>query len=333
MSHARWSGPLLALVAIVLLLLAPLALERSPYLMHLAITGFFYAILAASWSLLAGYAGQFSFGHMAFMAIGAYTSALFGTYVRFTSVPTNLCREFPLGDMWLVLLDPIGIVQSGSPNCLEIARATFAAGTVIIRPSLWLGIGLGVLVGGLFGLLIGGMVLRLRSTYLALFTIGFSEILRSVLSAEINITQGQSGLEMLPLFPRGLTIGTVFFSSALLHHALPLFALHGNHGLAHGLAFWALYPLDSGRRRGRRGARRTRCTLQSARFRHHCDDGGGRGRGAGALHRHHYTQYLNYFADEPGHCDGRNRRAGKYCGRRDWGCDHRVCARIVTQQL
>ncbi len=214
MMRARWSGSLLALVVIALLLLAPLGLQRSPYLMHLAITGFFYAILAASWSLLAGYAGQFSFGHMAFMAIGAYTSALFGTYVRFTSVPTNRCREFPIGDMWLVLLDPVGIVQSGSQNCLEIARATFAAGTVIIRPSLWLGIGLGILVGGLFGLLIGGMVLRLRSTYLALFTIGFSEILRAVLSAEINITRGQSGLEMLPLFPQGLTIGDYFFSSA-----------------------------------------------------------------------------------------------------------------------
>ncbi len=43
------------------------------------ITGaFFYAILASSWSLLAGTAGQFSFAHMALMAIGAYTSGLLG---------------------------------------------------------------------------------------------------------------------------------------------------------------------------------------------------------------------------------------------------------------
>jgi branched-chain amino acid transport system permease protein len=39
---------------------------------------FFYAILASSWSLLAGTAGQFSFAHMALMAIGAYTSGLLG---------------------------------------------------------------------------------------------------------------------------------------------------------------------------------------------------------------------------------------------------------------
>ena len=204
----------LGLLAIVLMLLAPLALQHSPYLMHLAITAFFYAILASSWSLLAGYAGQFSFGHMAFMAIGGYTSALFGTYIRLTSAPTHLCHEIPFGNMWLVFLDPVGIKQAGEPNCLEIAKATFAAGTVIIQPSLWIGIGLGVLIGGLFGFLIGAMVLRLRSTYLALFTIGFSEILRAAISAELNITQGQSGMEMPPLFPQGLTVGGFFFGPA-----------------------------------------------------------------------------------------------------------------------
>src|ERR1700757_3955935 len=35
-----------------------------------------FAIVTASWALLAGYAGQFSFGHMAFVSLGAYTSGL-----------------------------------------------------------------------------------------------------------------------------------------------------------------------------------------------------------------------------------------------------------------
>lgn len=212
--RGKLTGWMLGLLAVVLLLLAPLGLQNSPYLMHLAITAFFYAILASSWSLLAGYAGQFSFGHMAFMAIGGYTSALFSTYIRFTSAPTNLCRELPIGNMWLVFLDPIGITQAGEPNCLDMAKADFAAGTVIIQPSLWFGIGLGVLMGGLFGLIIGSMVLRLRSTYLALFTIGFSEILRATISAEIDITQGQSGMEMPPLFPQGVTVAGLFFGPA-----------------------------------------------------------------------------------------------------------------------
>src|SRR5512143_1879083 len=69
-------------VAIVLLLALlislPLYLNGFPYQMTIVTGAFFYAILAASWSLLAGTAGQFSFAHMALMAIGAYTSGLLG---------------------------------------------------------------------------------------------------------------------------------------------------------------------------------------------------------------------------------------------------------------
>jgi branched-chain amino acid transport system permease protein len=46
------------------------------YWLTVAILALFYAIVTASWALLAGYAGQFSFGHMAFVSLGAYTSGL-----------------------------------------------------------------------------------------------------------------------------------------------------------------------------------------------------------------------------------------------------------------
>ena len=86
-------------IGVLFLLLFPLIYSRSDYdfIMHLWITAFFYAILSSSWSLLAGYAGQFSFGHMAFMAIGAYGAALYGNYVRITSAPTTLCTEYQFG--------------------------------------------------------------------------------------------------------------------------------------------------------------------------------------------------------------------------------------------
>ncbi len=73
--NRRWvaAGSLIAL-----LVLAPLYLNRFPYQMTIVTGAFFYAILASSWSLLAGTAGQFSFAHMALMAIGAYTSGLLG---------------------------------------------------------------------------------------------------------------------------------------------------------------------------------------------------------------------------------------------------------------
>jgi branched-chain amino acid transport system permease protein len=197
-----------------LLLILPLFIGQMTYIMHLAITAYFYAILASSWSLLAGYAGQFSFGHMAFMAIGAYTTGLIGKFIRFTSAPTQVCAEIPLGDWFMVFANPRRM-GSAVPDCMAVARAeTLPAGTLIIFPPVWASILMGILMGALFGLVVGALVLRLRSVYLALFTIGFSEILRAVISAEIQITQGQSGLEMVPLFPQGITLFGTYFSPA-----------------------------------------------------------------------------------------------------------------------
>jgi len=55
-------------------LLAPLI--AGPYWIHVGALAWYYAMLASSWSLLAGYAGQFSFAQVAFAAFGVYASAL-----------------------------------------------------------------------------------------------------------------------------------------------------------------------------------------------------------------------------------------------------------------
>lgn len=209
-------GWILGAIVLLFFLVAPVAVTVSPYIMHLAITAFFYAILASSWSLLAGYGGQFSFGHMAFMAIGGYTSGLIGKFIRFTTAPTELCNDFSLfGNWWLVVLKPrdVGTIRD---TCLDLAKtSTMPQGSLIVTPPVWATVLMGVVMGAVFGLLVGGLVLRLRSTYLALFTIGFSEILRAAISAEIPITEGQSGLEMLPLFPGGVSIlGQTFNESS-----------------------------------------------------------------------------------------------------------------------
>jgi branched-chain amino acid transport system permease protein len=136
-----------AAVALVVGLLAPLFLQS--YWLHVVIIAYFYAVLSSSWSLLAGYAGQFSFGHLAFMAIGAYTTGLLGRYLSLPPLP---------------------------------------------------GIFLGAVVAGLAGLLIGALVLRFKASYLALFTIAFSEILRMLIKGETQITRGDHGLHVAPLF-------------------------------------------------------------------------------------------------------------------------------------
>jgi branched-chain amino acid transport system permease protein len=230
MSRTIWVW-ILAILGIVLLLAAPIGLYSNPYFMHIATIAFFYAILASSWSLLAGYAGQFSFAHMAFMGIGAYTAGLIGKFFRFSSASTGTCTDLPLGSFWLVMLNATG------EDCLEAAKVANENLQIFLIPPA-LGIIAGIIMGGIFGFLIGVLVLRLRRTYLALFTIGFAEIMRVALNAEIDITDGPNGLELPPLFPSGVTLFGYTFGSAdkLPPYYVMLILLLASLGLMYWLA-------------------------------------------------------------------------------------------------
>jgi len=185
------------------------------YVMHVLITAYFYAILASSWSMLAGYAGQFSFGHMAFMGIGAYTTALFCHYFYITAEPTGICTEFAFFGQYFVIKNAIGVTSTTlDQDCLRQAMAIWDGSVSVTPMPVLLGIVLGTLAGGLAGLLVGLLVLRLRAAYLALFTLGFSEIVKAIISAEINITRGQAGMELPSLYQNGVSIlGTSFEST------------------------------------------------------------------------------------------------------------------------
>ncbi|MBT5264923.1 MAG: branched-chain amino acid ABC transporter permease [Rhodospirillaceae bacterium] len=207
---SRQHAPQLAgLVLVAFFAIFPFVYSANdyPYIMHLLITGFFYAILASSWSMLAGYAGQFSFGHMGFTGIGAYTTALFCHYIYISPEATNLCTEYAIGGQFLVFVNPIGVTSSTlTQDCLREALALWDGKVQVTPMPVWLGISLGTIMGGVFGLLIGFLVLPLRAAYLALFTLGFSEILRAAISAEIAITRGQAGIELPYLFDQGITL-------------------------------------------------------------------------------------------------------------------------------
>ncbi len=69
----RFLAALLVLGLAVLIAVPPLL---PKYFLDVLISVLFTAYLGASWNILGGYAGQFSFGHAAFFGIGAYTSTL-----------------------------------------------------------------------------------------------------------------------------------------------------------------------------------------------------------------------------------------------------------------
>jgi branched-chain amino acid transport system permease protein len=163
----------------ILIAVAALALvsadRLSSYWMHVAIIAMYYGILAASWSLLAGYVGLFSLGHMAFASIGAYTS---GLLVKWYGIP------LPLG------------MASGVVMCCGI------------------------------GAIIGWVCLRMSGPYLAIFTLGFSEIVRITIATEDEVTAGMAGLHTDPLFPSAVTRIPYFYTAfALLAVSLLLMGL------------------------------------------------------------------------------------------------------------
>jgi len=61
--------------------LLPLGLDD--YRLHVLVICLNYAILAASWNLVAGYTGQVSFAHAAFAGVGAYTSGMLAVHLGF----------------------------------------------------------------------------------------------------------------------------------------------------------------------------------------------------------------------------------------------------------
>lgn len=60
---------------------------KSTYWLHVFAMAYFYGLLAATWSFLDGYAGQFSFGNIALVLTSGYTSALLAQH---TGLPLAL---------------------------------------------------------------------------------------------------------------------------------------------------------------------------------------------------------------------------------------------------
>ncbi|MDR1248575.1 MAG: branched-chain amino acid ABC transporter permease [Treponema sp.] len=151
-----------------------------------------YIILALSLNLVNGFTGLFSLGHSGFMAIGAYVSALL------TMSPAQKSMNF--------YLEPIAPFLAKVE--LPFVPALIAAG----------------LAAALAGFLIGTPVLRLRDDYLAIATLGFSEIIRVALTNLQPVTNGALGLKGLPKYATAYTIWalaflTVIFMAALINSA------------------------------------------------------------------------------------------------------------------
>jgi branched-chain amino acid transport system permease protein len=69
--------PLLyAAIVLAVLIAVPFAASGSEYAIDVLFLIFLYGAMATAWNLVGGFAGQVSFGHAAFLGIGAYTTTI-----------------------------------------------------------------------------------------------------------------------------------------------------------------------------------------------------------------------------------------------------------------
>jgi len=143
-----------------------------------------FIILAVSYNLINGICGQFSLEPNAFIAIGAYTSALL------TMGP----HEKQISYIIEPLVWPLSIISI----------------------PFWLSLVIAGLVTACFAFLMGFAVFRVRGDYLAIVTLGFGEVVRVVANNLQSVTNGPLGLKGLTPYTNlwwsfGFMVITLFF--------------------------------------------------------------------------------------------------------------------------
>lgn len=159
------SGMKWVIAGLLLVLIIPFASSGGPAYesyMEVATQCGIYIAMALGLNIVVGFAGLLDMGFVAFFAVGAYTYGIFAT---------GQANNFISGDLF-----PL-------------------SGT-----SFWIFILLGGFMAGIFGILLGLPVLRVKGDYLAIVTLGFGEIIRIIfnnLEKPVNITNGALGLSSI----------------------------------------------------------------------------------------------------------------------------------------
>ena len=213
-------------IALVVLIVAVMVYAGVPYTTRMLVEAAAYALIALGLNIQWGYGGLFNFGIMGFLMVG-------GASVVFVSYPLNMKFWNSVGPMLLgraILAAIIGaliIVAARQAHRIGITGGRKLALTVIAWAIAYVlfrsqmdpaanfiehnvdfigGLGLPAVVGWAFGGLvaagiawvIGRICLGLRTDYLAIATIGISEILRALIKNMQWLDRGTLTVSPLP---------------------------------------------------------------------------------------------------------------------------------------
>ncbi len=178
-------GTWIALGCVAALLILVMALENTMQPTSMLFTvlkkGAVYALVAASLNLLNGFTGLFSLGQAGFMLLGAYTYAIL---------------TIPSADR-----ESVYYLYGGSAVNFSLPEL-FGGGALGLILGVLAALILAGCVAAVIAWLIGLPVLRLKSDYLAIATLGFAEIIRAIFQWDAlgPVTNGANALKNFPTF-------------------------------------------------------------------------------------------------------------------------------------
>ncbi len=138
----------------------------SHYYQRVANLMMIYVILTVSLNLSNGIGGISSLGHIGFMSIGAYVSAIL-------TLPSGLKGR------WLM----------GLPDCLSSIQFDLLSAMILA----------GILAAAI-AFLVGMIILRLQGVFTAVATLGFLIIVKVVAENWMSVTRGGRGISSLPIY-------------------------------------------------------------------------------------------------------------------------------------
>jgi branched-chain amino acid transport system permease protein len=144
-------GDVLGFAIVLILLFTAGLVVTDPTILSLVTIALVWLSVNSAWNFVLGYAGVFSFGQIAFFAVGAYSAGIAASHIGFGPVVSTLT---------------------------------------------------GALGGALAAFVIGVATLRLRGVYVALVTLAFHELLRTLISTDYStLTGGPNGLSVPRYMP------------------------------------------------------------------------------------------------------------------------------------
>ena len=177
----------LTIAGLALIYLLAFLLDRIPGIPIMLTTvlrkGAIYSLVAVSMNLLNGFTGLFSLGQAGFMLVGAYTFAVLNIS---SGIRSTVYQYY----------DPL-LKFSLTETLQNVLGNT--AGTVL---GVFVSLLLAGFLAAVLAYLIGLPVLKLKSDYLAIATLGFAEILRAIFQWQTlgKVTNGANILKGYPTF-------------------------------------------------------------------------------------------------------------------------------------